>query len=359
MMKVRNLLVPLCVLLVVFAVGNLQAQGPVYTQDFETDLGDWTNAGGGAATVSLSTEMAYSGVQSLKAVGKDDHGQINIRNDVHEDFLEGDAFSVTFYISSADLALVNGFQLFWQDAGWGWAASWTDAGSVTGDAWNTLVTTVPAYTAPPSAIGFQVVDLNTISEVTVYVDDISISRAGAAGVVVDGQKDAFFDALVGPDDGYVQLQVFHGTPEVGTPEGDNTDLSAKIWGAWDAEWFYLYVEVTDDVISLAAAGNDWQTDAMELKIDGVPDDSVATGMSSAVIFTAIDPANDPVNAGICDNLDDVDAANKIYARQPMAGGYVLEYAIKIDALGGSEAIVGVEDGIFGLGMHIIDNDGAG
>ncbi|NQT24695.1 T9SS type A sorting domain-containing protein, partial [candidate division KSB1 bacterium] len=119
-------------------------------------------------------------------------------------------------------------------------------------------------------------------------------------------------------------------------------------------------EVTDDVISLESAGNDWQTDAMELKIDGVPDDSVATGMSKAVIFTAIDSSEtDPANAGICDNLDDVAEDAKMYARGDLDGGYILEYAIKIDSLGGSEAIVGVVDGVFGLGMHIIDNDGAG
>jgi len=34
---------------------------------------------------------------------------------------------------------------------------------------------------------------------------------------------------------------------------NNADLSAKIWTAWDDQWFYLYEEVMDDTLSASAA----------------------------------------------------------------------------------------------------------
>ena len=186
---------------------------------------------------------------------------------------------------------------------------------------------------------------------------VFISSIFAQVIVVDGVKDTFYDGLTGPDDGYIQIQAFHHS-EVGAPD-DNADLSVKVWGAWDADWFYLYAEITDDSVSLAGATANWQTDGMQLQIDGVPDDSTQGSVSGSYIFTAIDSSDaDPEDKSVCDNLDNLAETDKMYARGTMSGGYILEYAIRIDTLGGSESITGAVDGIFGLGMSINDNDGA-
>jgi hypothetical protein len=179
-------------------------------------------------------------------------------------------------------------------------------------------------------------------------------------IAIDGQKDIFYQLLTGPADGYIQLQWCHGDPTVGHQPVDNYDLSTKIWGAWDSTWFYIYAEVTDDTISLDGASYNYQTDAIEFKIDGIPDSATITnGVTNSCIMTAIDSADaDPGDKNLCDNLTSFDDADKQYARGTISNGYTLEFAIRIDSLGGSETIVGAVDEVFGLGINVIDNDGA-
>jgi len=584
----------LCLILaVVFSFSYVQAGYTVVkTWGFETALEDWQNggSGNGLADVTLSTEKALTGSQSLKAVGKSDHAQINVRNDVFEDLKAGDLLTFNIWISAADLALLNGAQIFWQDgSGWSWHSSpWISAGKFIGDAWNTFNQVMPAIATPLQTFGFQLLDKDAASTITVYIDDITVSRAeSGALIVVDGEKDVFFSTLTGPNDGYLQLQAFHGNnngfangnadlsakvwtawddtclyiyeevkddiismtsgntwnndgielkfdpqatdstsgdayvlglqmtvkdtsggqkgaadfpgkcarkitadgyvleaaipwksitkngetvdvavdsifglviqnhdndnptgardatiqwaavmkdeawkeakylasakflagkklqlipknnitgvtntlpydgtlpsgiivdgkrdpfydllsgpdngfiqvkayaaSEVGYPKGGNKDLSAKVWGSWDGTWIYFYVEMTDDTISLDGATNNWQTDAMELKIDGWPTEDTAPSndaCSKTCIFTAIDSSDAPAaSKQYCDNLTAWADADKKYARGTMSGGYILEYAIKIDTLGGREKIDAAVDSIFGLGMNFIDNDG--
>jgi hypothetical protein len=184
----------------------------------------------------------------------------------------------------------------------------------------------------------------------------TIPYLAAQPVTVDGVKDAFYEALTGPDDGYIQVEWFHHS-DVGTPD-DNADLSAKIWGAWDANYLYLYAEVTDDIISLDGATQSYETDCIEMKIDGIPDDSTGS-LSKDCRFTAIDPSDVPAeDQALCDNLSTFDDADKMYARATLSGGYILEWAIALDELGGSETVNAVEGGVMGLGFNISDNDGS-
>ena len=342
MMNMRNFLVPLCVLLVIFAVGNLQAQGAIQIWDFEDGLGNWAS-GAGAATIELSTEQALSDSQSVKMVGKDDHAEINIQNDAFDDVQEGDVLTFNVYISSADLALVNGLQIFFHDNAWGWVAGWTNGGDLTGDAWNMLTYQLPAFAGPPQRIGLQVLELDAASTVTVYIDDVSVKRAGDAGIVVDGMKDAFYDGLTGPDDGYLQLQAFHGNNN-GFAD-NNEDLSAKIWVAWDDSCFYYFNEVVDDVVAATSTGNAWQNDQFEIKVDPIPDGVVNTIVG--VDFTAL-------NDGVGASMTPAGGVRKL-----TANGYVLEAAIPWSDLStATEVIAPAVAGVFGLGMHNHDDDGA-
>ena len=94
-------------------------------------------------------------------------------------------------------------------------------------------------------------------------------------ITVDGQKDEFFNSLTGPADGYLQLRS-SAYNQNGKPVND-ADLSAKVWAAWDINWFYLYEEVMDDTLK-GTASNAYQNDGLELKFDPQPKDSVTNSI---------------------------------------------------------------------------------
>ncbi|MFC1568931.1 carboxypeptidase regulatory-like domain-containing protein [bacterium] len=189
----------------------------------------------------------------------------------------------------------------------------------------------------------------------IMITFISVPFLFAQVISVDGVKDAFFDALTGPDDGYIQIQSFHHS-EIGIPD-NNADLSAKIWGAWDTDTLYLYAEVTDDNVSLAGATAIWEMDGVDMKIDGIPDDSTGS-LSNACNFTAFDSSEVPEEYKVyCNNLDAFADTDKMYARGELTGGYILEWGIALDQLGGTETVNAVVGGVMGLGMTIQDNDG--
>ncbi|MDZ7292813.1 MAG: hypothetical protein ONB44_23815, partial [candidate division KSB1 bacterium] len=77
-------------------------------------------------------------------------------------------------------------------------------------------------------------------------------------IIVDGNKDAFYETLTGPNDGYLQLKYYAGNDN-GNPY-NNADLSAKVWTAWDKDWFYLYEEVMDDTLAANHPSNVWEED---------------------------------------------------------------------------------------------------
>ncbi|MCF8262077.1 MAG: T9SS type A sorting domain-containing protein [Melioribacteraceae bacterium] len=172
--------------------------------------------------------------------------------------------------------------------------------------------------------------------------------AATPGVItVDGVRDGFFDGLSGPDDGFLQINAVHFNNN-GAPDNDN-DKSVKLWAAWDANWFYLYEEVVDDIVSTTAT-NSYQTDCIELKIDGIPDDSTQAALSFDTRLTALEEVT-------FDNMNNIADGDKKFARNTMDNGYILELAIRLSALGGSETIDAQVGGKFGLGIGNHDNDG--
>jgi len=321
----------------------------VMTWDFENSIGDWINWGGGAADVSLSTEQALSGTHSLKAVGKNDHQQINVRNDVYKDLKEGDILIFYVWISTADLALINGGLIFWQDGpGWSWHSSaWIGKSAFTADGWSTFKVSIPAIADPLRTFGFQIQDVDAASTPTIYIDDITVRRILPPGeiIVIDCYKDDFYTSLTGPDDGYLQLRSY-AYNENGKPDDDN-DLSAKMWFAWDKNFMYFFEEVIDDIISVSGTST-WNNDGVEFRFDPQPTDSVINSVVwSPFSMTALDTTGGENGQTTITHS----------ARKLTTDGYIIEIAIPwIDIVSGKETIdVGVGN-LFGFAVQNDDND---
>ena len=173
---------------------------------------------------------------------------------------------------------------------------------------------------------------------------------------IDGEKDPFYDSMSGPDDGYLQLRHFTYTqPELGRIADNDEDLSAKIWAAWDNEWFYLYEEVMDDTVA-ATAADVWDNDELEIKIDPVPDDSTETS-TFELRLTALGEL-DVLPGELTESLDNVPDNMKKYARKITNDGYVLEMAVQWSAItNNGEEIKPAPGEIFGAALQNHDNDG--
>jgi len=341
----------------VFLAGTSMLTAQVVQKwDFESGLGDWQK-GASTATITQST-WAASGTYSVKLVKEATGLEINLQNDVFKDVRTGDSISVSVFISATDLADVNGFQIFWQTgSGWSWNSVWVNASDLQGDAWTTIKRRYGTVATPLQRIGFQLLlkSGNEAKTPTLYVDDITISRAPFS-IVVDANKDEFYNLLTGPSDGYLQIRSYSNSDN-GRPQND-ADLSAKVWTAWDKDWFYYYTEVKDDTISGKGTSNPWEGDNLELKIDPVPNDSTQ-GLGS--IFDMRLSAPFAETGGVVDTSlrSSIAAADKKFARRLMTGGYALEFAVKWSAikLSSADSIhVGV-DSVFGCGINVHDNDG--
>ncbi len=172
------------------------------------------------------------------------------------------------------------------------------------------------------------------------------------GITVDGNKDAFYEALTGPDDGYLQLK-YYSANDNGTGPYNNADLSAKMWAAWDEVWFYFYEEVMDDTISMSST-NTYNNDGFEMKIDPQPTDS-ATNSITSLDITAL------YTEGVTGqtNLGSMASDLKQYARKVIPGGYALEFAVKWSAITAgtpAETITPAVGNVFGAALHNHDND---
>ena len=165
---------------------------------------------------------------------------------------------------------------------------------------------------------------NEAATPSLYVDDITVSRAAQEfAIVVDGERDDWYNTLTGPEDGYLQLHFYTGNDN-GVAKND-ADLSAKMWAAWDETWFYFYTEVKDDSI-FGSGANSYQDDGLELKFDPHPTDGTQNQNS---IF----PPNLTILGGAgSDSLNNIPDSMKQWARRITSDGYALELAIKWDNL---------------------------
>jgi len=165
-----------------------------------------------------------------------------------------------------------------------------------------------------------------------------------AQIIVDGDKDAFYNTLTGPGDGYLQLKYYAGNNN-GNAYND-VDLSAKVYSSWDTDNLYMYVEVKDDTLAHSAA-NSYQNDGMELKIDPQPTDSVTNSTFAPNLTLFGGTGSDSLN----------NIAGAVYFRKIVDGGYVLEFSIPWTSIvSGTETVTPAVDSLFGLAINVHDND---
>jgi hypothetical protein len=186
MKKFVYALVCLAVATLFISAGTAKAQGVKVVQswDFESTLSNWAS-GANNASIALSTDHAHGGTQSLKMVKPASGTEINLQNDVYKP-QQGDSLSAWVWISTADLADLNGFQVFWQDgSGWTWHSKWINGTDLHGSAWNQVGVTFPAITSPMQRIGLQFTGQSTSAAhtPTMYVDDVTILRSADTTLV--------------------------------------------------------------------------------------------------------------------------------------------------------------------------------
>jgi len=209
--------------------------------------------------------------------------------------------------------------------------------------------------------------------VDVWIDQVTIvenTMASPLDIVIDAERDAWYDQLTNPDDGKIFLPARAYLRDVGTapPAGGNDDISAVFWTAWDKNYLYYYAEVRDDAV-LDNNSTNWSNDKIELKFD--PDPSIiATGGALQVGISALSLDDPGTVAGAIDNLDadkNLYYANKTqwavdptdYARKLTDKGYVLEWRIPITAINSSDGARKLSpgvDGKFGIAINLADND---
>ena len=198
-------------------------------------------------------------------------------------------------------------------------------------------------------------------------------------IKIDAQKDAFYNTLTGPSDGwlYIPPEAFNNNGSATDPgPTDEYDLSANWYSAWDNTYLYIYVDVMDDQV-YQTSGTYWQNDCFDAKLD--PDYTDVTDTNQVFCFAmtcedsvdVTDPSWLPgvgnlvetVGGGWVQNGDStaIKSVTKAdYARKLRDDGlgYILECRLKWDWFvtnnkGPIVPDVGLD---IGFGVSISDND---
>jgi len=181
--------------------------------------------------------------------------------------------------------------------------------------------------------------------------------------VMDGEKNAFYETLTGPEDGHIFIPHEAFIAANGDMPDDDNDLSALVWTGWDDMYIYCYVEVKDDNVQLSNA-TDWANDSVEWKMDPDPTMGATSGIC-AINMTALGEEDAGDLTSGWSNLDADDnwpgplTPEDDYARVRTDVGYNLEFRlaieqIKIDADGRS--LVPEVGSILGVAINVHDND---
>jgi len=190
------------------------------------------------------------------------------------------------------------------------------------------------------------------------------------GITIDGERDAYWNTLTGPEDGHIFIP--HNALIIGTDATcpDDVDLSALVWLGWDENYFYAYFEIQDDII-LVNSPTKYENDGMELKFDPDPIQQSSAGVVGFRLTAwGADMADDPTGV---DNLESGESADpswvavegEDYARKEVAPdnsdfyGYNLEFRIPWTAISTAspEKTVDVAVGSYlGAAINILDND---
>jgi hypothetical protein len=178
-------------------------------------------------------------------------------------------------------------------------------------------------------------------------------------ITIDGQKDAWYNQLTGPDEGYIHIPSFMHNDN-GAPDNDK-DLSADLWVAWDTDYLYVYEEVKDNIVHLNNPTR-YQNDCLEIYFDPNPSLKKITGPTGFGL-SALDSADveDPANlSGVADMnaFRSFEATKADYDRRLTADGYVLECRVKWDwiQMPGWGPPVPAVGSLFGMAVMNHDND---
>jgi hypothetical protein len=186
-------------------------------------------------------------------------------------------------------------------------------------------------------------------------------------ITIDAQKDAYYNTLTGPNDGWVWI------PSVSWANTaqplDDIDLSANWYSAWDETYLYIYEEISDDALYQNQT-TWWANDCVDIKID--PDVTVGTGSGQPTVFcatmTCMDSADAAEIAGVR-NIVQIEsgwwAAGEMptpedYARTFTDNGYALELRLKWEWILSPDSLKGpIQPAVgnqYGFAMLNHDND---
>ncbi len=122
---------------------------------------------------------------------------------------------------------------------------------------------------------------------------LAVGTTFSLDIVIDAQKDDFYNTLTGPADGWIYIPYTANNNNNDWAEHDDEyDLSANFWCAWDSVYFYFYEEVWDDYVTGINATNH-QNDCLEIKFDPDPlagEPASGSGVT-AIRMTALDSAD--------------------------------------------------------------------
>jgi len=190
-----------------------------------------------------------------------------------------------------------------------------------------------------------------------------------APITIDGERDDFYNGLVGPADGHIIIPVDSWIPQASAdaPTG-NEDISTEIWVAWDETYLYYYEERTDDVLAVSDATQKYLNDCIEVKIDSDPlSPEVTPNDNIRLSVFDTDFAQEPSqvdNLNGDGNLDSASGADWVPTTDDYARAYPetgnrnvhLEFRVPWEMINTSGPVNTVVDGFFGIGFNVADND---
>jgi hypothetical protein len=180
---------------------------------------------------------------------------------------------------------------------------------------------------------------------------------GDFAITIDAERDAWYDGLTGPEEGYTFIPARAGNAGFG-PATDDTDLSASFWLAWDETYFYVYGEVTDDTLAVNNTAGGWENDGISVRMDPNPhvaDETPGSAGSNGTAELTVFADGDPRATGATLNLEGYPTAD--FARQDFAGSYAIEMRLPWAVITNEGRTVNAEvDSIFGLALVVGDND---
>jgi hypothetical protein len=141
--------------------------------NFESSTQSWTTTGGMLTGASSSTDRAFAGARSLKVAFGAGSGSQRVFASAPAT-PAGRLVTFRFWLpSGTPITSIQPYVMQGAAGGWLWTGSWTGAGSLATNQWNTLTVQVPANAATPLAeLG---IEINTNASYTgsVYVDAVS------------------------------------------------------------------------------------------------------------------------------------------------------------------------------------------